>query len=231
MKINCPECRVPVAAEDVNLETGLAKCRTCNNVFRFADAPELAPQQAVRARPPVEKPRSVVAFERDGVLTLEYRWFTLKYIFLTFFCLVWNGFLVFWYAIALRTGSAMMLLFPLIHVAAGLFITYVTIVGYVNTTTVEIDRSRIRVRHHPLPWGRRVELGAADVAQLFCQEKISRGRNGVTYTYDLVAVMRGGTRKKVISGLDYAELPLYLEQHAEAWLKIRDEPVQGELAR
>jgi hypothetical protein len=219
-----------VAAEDVNLGTGLARCRTCNNVFRFDNAPELAASTA-RARPRVEKPRSVVTTDANGELTVQYRWFSLKYIFLTIFCLFWDGFLVFWYAIALRGGNPIMILFPIIHVIAGIVITYATVAGYVNTTTLQIDGSRLRVRHHPLPWGRAVELGAGDVKQLFCEEKISRGRNGPSYTYNLNALLRNGTRKKVISGLDTADLPLYLEQHCEEWMRITDEPVAGELAR
>jgi hypothetical protein len=90
MKIICPSCRVPVAAEDVALDTGLAKCRTCNNVFRFADDPALA-VPAVRPRPLVGRPPNVVASETNGELTVKYRWFSPKYIFMAFFCLFWNG--------------------------------------------------------------------------------------------------------------------------------------------
>jgi hypothetical protein len=231
MKIICPSCHVPVAAEDVNLDNGLAKCRTCNNVFRFADAPELAAQPGMRPRPPMQKPGSVVQREVGGELTLEYRWFSPRYLFLAFFCLFWDGFLVVWYMIALRSGNAVMVLFPILHVAVGLAITYATIAGFVNTTTVRIDLSRIRVRHHPLPWTRTIDLPAVSVKQLFCQEKITRGRYGPQYSYELVALMQDGTRKKLLAGQDHPELPLYLEQHAESWLRLRDEPVIGELAR
>jgi hypothetical protein len=230
VKIVCPNCRVPVAAEDVNLATGLAKCRTCNNVFRFDDQPELAPS-TVRARPRAEKPRSVVSTEANGELVVQYRWFSAKYIFLLLFCLFWDGFLVVWYALALGSGNALMVLFPLIHVAAGIAITYATIAGFVNTTTVRIDGSRLSVRHHPLWWGKPVELGIVQVKQLFCEEKISRGRNGVSYTYNLNALLHDGVRKKLVSGLDTPEIPMYLEQNAEQWMKIRDEPVVGELPR
>jgi len=230
MKILCPSCRVPVAAEDIALDTGLAKCRTCNNVFRFADDPALA-APAARARPPAGRPRSVATWEDAGGLTVQYRWFSPKYLFMAFFCLFWNGFLVFWYAMALASGDVIGLVFPILHVAAGIFITYMTIAGFVNTTTLRIDPWRLRVSHHPLPWGRPVELEVGDVQQLFCDEKVSRGRNGPSYTYNLNALLRDGTRRKVISGLDAAELPLFLEQHAEEWMGIQDEPVRGELPR
>jgi hypothetical protein len=230
MKIVCPSCRVPVAAEDVALDTGLAKCRTCNNVFRFADDPALASPPA-RPRALVGRPPNVVAAETSGELVVTYRWFSPKYIFMAFFCLFWNGFLVFWYAMALSSGDQLALLFPLLHVAAGIFITYMTIAGFVNTTTLRIDGYRLRVTHHPLPWGRAVDLGIGDVQQLFCDQKISRGRNGVSFTYNLNALLRDGSRRKVVSGLDTPELPIYLEHHAEEWLGIRDEPVAGELPR
>ena len=230
MKILCPSCRVPVAAEDVALDTGLAKCRTCNNVFRFDNLAGLA-APAVRPRQNVGRPHSVVSFEEDGGLTVRYRWFSPKYIFLLIFCLFWDGFLVVWYAMAWGSGNTIMLVFPLLHVAAGIFITYWTIAGFVNTTTLRIDPYRLRVTHHPLPWGRPVQLEVGDVHQLFCDEKVTRGKNGPSYTYNLNALMRDGSRRKVVSGLDSPDLPVFLEQHAEEWMRIQDEPVAGELPR
>jgi len=230
MKILCPSCRVPVAAEDIALDTGLAKCRTCNNVFRFDNAPELA-APAARPRPVAGRPRSVVTSDANGALTIKYRWFSAKYIFLVFFCLFWDGFLAAWYAVALTTGNVMGLVFPILHVVIGIAVTYATIAGLVNTTTLRIDGYRLRVIHHPLPWGRAVDLGIGDVQQLFCDERMTRGRYGASYTYNLNALLRDGTRRKVISNLDAPELPIYLEQHAEEWMGIRDEPVSGELTR
>ena len=231
MKIICPSCHVPVAAEDVELSTGLAKCRTCNNVFRFSDVPDLAPWGAARPRPPMEKPRSVIAADANGMLTLRYRWFTPKYFMLAFFCLFWDGFLIFWYTIAFNVRNPIMVFFPILHVVVGILITYATVAGFVNSTTVRIDGSRLRVDHHPLPWSRRLDLGIGDVKQLFCDETISQGRYGYSRTYSLNALMSNGARKKILANLDTPELPLYLEQHAEAWLRIRDEAVIGELAR
>ncbi len=230
MKIPCPECRVPVAADDVNLSTGLAKCRTCNNVFRFDNHPELAAAPA-RRRPLAAKPPSVAVSDFAGELTIRYRWFSPKYIFLTFFCIIWNGFLLFWYGMALAAGNLLMLAFPLLHVAAGVWLTYMTIAGYLNTTTVTIDGSRLSVKHGPVPWPGNLTLSTLEVQQLFCEEKISRGKNGPSYSYNLVALLLNGGRKKIVSGLDTPEVPVWLEQHAEQWMNIQDEAVVGEFAR
>lgn len=226
MKIPCPDCRIPVAADDVNLETGLAKCRTCNSVFRFDNHPGLAE----RRRAPVMKPGHVETYEGAGELTIRYRWFSPKYLFLAVFCLIWNGFLLFWYAMAFASGNAIMMLFPLLHVAAGIFLTYTTFAGFLNATTVTLDGSQLSVRHGPLPWPGNLKLSTLEVQQLFCEEKITRGRNGLSYSYNLVALLLDGSRRKVVSGLDAPELPLWLEQHAEGWMKIQDEAVVGEFA-
>ena len=179
----------------------------------------------------MEKPKNLVMRDGGGELTLEYRWFSIKYILLAVFCLFWMGFLAVWYAVAFASGSWIMAALPAIHLAIGLGLTYATIAGFVNTTTIRIDGSRMTVRHHPLPWPGNTQLANAEVQQLFCQEKINRGRNGVSYTYSVNALLHDGTRKRVVSDLDAPELPIFLEQHAEAWMKIADTPVPGEFAR
>jgi hypothetical protein len=229
MKIDCPSCRVPVAADDVNLETGFAKCRTCNSVFRFDSLPGLA--APAKARPLAGKPQNVVMRESGGELTIAYRWFSLKYIFLTLFCVFWMGFLAVWYLFAFATRNWIIAALPALHLAVGLGLCYATVAGFVNTTTIRIDGSRLSVRHHPLPWRGNREIAAADVKQLYCEQKVTRGRNGVSYSYDLGALLRDGARKTIVSGIDSPDLPLYLEQHAESWMRITDQPVAGEFAR
>ena len=231
MKVVCPNCRVPVAAEDIDLSSGLAKCRTCNNVFRIAEAaPELAAAPA-RVRPDVERPANITLAQSAEGLAIDYRWFTPKYLFLALFCLIWDGFLVTWYGLAVGSGNWLVLVFPILHVAAGIAITYVTIAGFLNTTSVRISRDRLRVWHHPIPVGRAVDLAIGDVKQLFCEEKRYRSKYGWRYSYDLMAVLGGGTRKRLLANIATPQLPTYLEQHAEAWLGIRDEPVVGEYWR
>jgi hypothetical protein len=40
--------------------------------------------------------------------------------------------------------------------------------------------------------------------------------------------MHDGSRKTIIDGADAPDLPQFLEQHAEAWMKIANTPVAGE---
>ncbi|HEX2094262.1 MAG TPA: hypothetical protein VHG28_17795 [Longimicrobiaceae bacterium] len=232
MHLHCRSCGTQIQADDVNLDTGLAKCRSCHAVFRFDTEPELAGGGISNSRARVEMPRSVARDILGGQLTFRHRWFSWKIVFLTFFCLFWDGFLVVWYGLAFAGDAPLLFkLFPLIHVAVGVGLTYYTIAGYVNSTTVTLDRGHLTVRHGPLPWPGGLDLDTSQFRQLYCEEKVTRGRNGPHYSYNLMVVMRDGGRKKLVSGLDTPDVSLFLEQEMEEWLKIRDEPVQGELRR
>jgi hypothetical protein len=157
------------------------------------------------------------------------KWFGWQIIFLTFFAIFWDGFLFFWYSMAFVTGSAIMMLFPLIHVAVGIGITYTALAGWVNTTRITVNQGRIAVRHGPLPWIGQRDLDASDVKQLYSKEKISRGRNSTTTTYEVHAVTHTGKNVKLLSGLESSEQALYIEQEIERYFRIEDAPVKGQI--
>jgi hypothetical protein len=228
MEIACPTCRVRVAAEDLARDAGVATCRSCNTTFRFGETTAPAAPSSPDTR--VERgPRGVVASATNEALTLKYRWFEPSYLFFAVFCLVWDAALVSWYTAVLPYGELGPLLYPFPLVAVGVAATYSALAGFVNSTTLRIDGDRLRVSHHPLPWSRAVELESGDVQQLFCDRTSSRGWDSPAWAYNLNAMLRDGSRLKVVSGLDSAALPVFLEDHAEAWMGIRDEAVAGEL--
>lgn len=229
MKIVCPTCRVPVAADDVDLATGTARCRTCGSAFRFDAAPELAPPAA--RRPLSGTPRGVTVSATGDTLTIRQRWFGRSTFVLLFITLGWNAVLAFVYTSAWRRGDVLEMVFPILHVIAGVILVYATIASFLNTTVITIDRSWLRVRTGPVPAARAVNLPAGSLKQLFCEKKVSRQGRTPSTRYSLVALMSDGTRTRVIDGVDSPDLPLFLEEHAEAWMKIADAPVAGELAR
>ena len=121
-------------------------------------------------------------------------------------------------------------LFPLIHVSVGLGLTYSLLAGLLNTTLVGIRGDDFFVRHGPVPWrGSRV-LPVKSITQLFCEEKVSRSKNGEARTYNLSAILDGGERVQLLSGLPKVEQALFLEQVFEERLGITDVEVAGEVA-
>ena len=225
MRLTCPACASDVHADDIHPEQGIAACRGCKSVFRLGSP-------SSRATAP--RPKSIQESRSGARLTFRRRWWSLKIIFMTFFCIAWFGFLAVWYLMSSTVDEdpvrGVMMLFPIIHVAAGLWVLYYTLAGYVNTTTVELDRGYLSVRHGPLPWPGAGEIPTSSLKQLFCTRHEHRTKNGIHFTYRLNALLGDGRTRKIVSGLDAPDVPLYLEQQLEEFLRIPDARVPGEMA-
>jgi hypothetical protein len=162
----------------------------------------------------------------------SYRWFSPGFIFLAIFALFWDGFLVFWYSIATsQEAPLMMLLFPVVHVAVGIGVTYTALAGFYNRTLVCVGGGKLTIRHTPLPWPGNRELQAADLTQLYSEERIIRSRNGVQLKYQLNAITRENRKVALLRNLTAPDQVRFLERTIEESLGITNAPVQGELPR
>jgi hypothetical protein len=164
------------------------------------------------------------------------KWFGFKFIFLTLFAIVWDGFLIFWYVTAFLSfaggaGELLMLLFPLLHVALGIGLTYYVLTGYLNSTVIDVDFNSITVEHGPLPfWGNK-QVVSKMIAQLYCKRDDTLGNRGFYNAngYAVHAITVDRRNIKLLSGLDNSEQALFIEQEIESFLKIEDKPVKGEI--
>ena len=234
-ELRCKRCGVHIHAEDVHADLGIAKCRACHAVMDLLarEPAERSPEKPV-GRADIAIPKRFTVEQQGSTLSIEWRWFTLTAIFLIFFCCFWDGFLVLWYGIALSSGEAplMALLFPLIHVTVGAGLSWYTLALLLNHTRLEVGSGMLRVRHAPLPWPGNRELPATSIEQLYCVEVVHRGKNGTSYTYNLMAALRaGGKPLKLIGRMERPEQALFLEQRIESFLGMEDRPVPGELRK
>ncbi len=237
MHLTCRDCGATIPAEDINIERGIAKCRACNAVLDVEEALRGSGETVpATTRPRVPQPPGIKVEDLGEGLRLTRRWFTWGVLVLTFFCIAWDSFLVFWYWMALGMGggpfSWLAIIFPVCHVAVGVGLTYLTLSLYLNRTVLEVNNGRLTVRSGPLPWPGNRDLDVSELEQLYCQENSSRNRNGSTsYSYNVCAVLKGGREAKLLSSLDNREQALFVEQFVEAYLGIEDRRVGGELPR
>lgn len=230
MPVTCPNCRSVIPAEDVELTTRLAKCRGCDEVFAL-DVPAAAPEPRAERMPPV--PTGVRVTDDGFTRRLEYRWFTPAAFFLVFFCIAWDGFLVFWYTMAVGGGGKaggfqwLAVLFPIAHVAVGVGLTYFTLCLFVNRSTVTVADT-LRVRHGPLPWPGNVTLPAEAVTAVYCEEVVRTGKRGPNYSYTVKAVADDVRAVTLLSGLDTLPRAKFFELKLEEWLNLPPKAVPGE---
>lgn len=180
---------------------------------------------------PVQMPAGFDVRQRGDGVVVTRRWFSLKYVVLVLFCLFWDGFLFHWYSRGIGSGAPLIfLLFPLIHVAVGVALTYTTIAGFVNKTDIALTGGRLSVRHYPLWWPGAKTIAATSIAQLYCEEREHRTRRGnTTLTYSVHAILHGGSRIPIITDMEQPNHAAFIEQELERALGIQDRPVAGEM--
>ena len=226
----CRYCAAPLAAADVNVQLAVARCGNCHAVFSFADEARER-LEAPQERPRVPMPKGYSTSRDGGMLTITRRWLSPATYALLVFCIFWDGFLVVWYAGAITAGDVAFALFPIVHVAAGVFLTYSLIAQFTNATTLYVGGGALKVRHGPLPWPGKKDIPTTGLSQVWAVEREHRRKRGYSYTYEVRAKERAGTEHTLMKSLTNAEQAIFLEQQIEGHLRIEDKPGPGELRR
>ena len=222
MALSCRVCGAPFQAADLDHERQLARCAHCDTL---ADL-----QETTRSRPAVPLPERFTVDQDHRRLEIHWAWRNPIHVFLAFFSLAWNGFLVVWFSMSLLAGPLAILLwlFASVHVLVGVGLGWWAIAGLFNTTTLTVDAMHLRVHHGPIPWPGNLELRTAELDQLYAKQKTTKTKNGVSVSYELRAIVRGKDRL-VVRGLTEDLQALWLEQELEGRLGLIDAPVIGEL--
>jgi hypothetical protein len=120
------------------------------------------------------------------------------------------------------------MVFPILHVLAGIYITYLAISGLLNKTVIKASPHEISIKVSPIAlWGENKTFSTKDLRQLYVVEEKIRGKNGYSYSYVLKAVDFQQKSTKLLT-VDNSEEAVFLENKLEEVCRISDEPVEGE---
>jgi hypothetical protein len=236
MQINCKNCGTRISSENINLSTMFAKCASCDSVFSFQETVKPNDNDDAFSRSktfaePLPLPKRITLEKTGSQLIIKRRWFSLSNVFLTFFVVFWDTFMIVWFSISIATGAWPMAAFGSLHAGVGIWLTYRVLANYLNTTEVVVDNRQVSVRHYPLPWPGNKVIPASTIEQLYCKSVIHRGKNSVSYSYEVHTILSDKTHTKFIGGLEESEQALYIEQEIEDFLRIENTPVRGEMGR
>lgn len=191
--------------------------------------------------PPVPMPNGIDLQRGAGTIRITRRWFSPVHIFLLVFAIIWNTIVFGFFGVAMIGGGGIFGLFMLPFFAAGAFVAYSAITGFVNSTTIDLSNGALSVVHKPLPWPGATTIPSGEITQLYSVERVhhhssssSGGRRSTStsYTYE-VRVIHGSENRetKLVSGLGEANQALFIEYTIEHHLGIVDRAVRGEIRR
>lgn len=165
--------------------------------------------------------------DRDAMI-IRRKWFSPLAIFLAFFATFWNGFMIVWMTMALRSEAWPMAAFGSIHACVGIGLAYYCLASFLNTTDISVDPNYLQVRHYPLPWGKRKKIRVHEIKQLYSKEHVTRNKNGMSVSYRLYVITNDNREKRLLSGLQELSHARFMEREIENILGLEDLPVAGE---
>jgi len=233
-ELTCKRCGAPIKEQNIHWDLAMARCSHCGTVFGIKGQADGRQQNTAVSykRQSVPMPKQMQISDDGIALEIVYRWFSSKFIFLIFFTIFWNMFLLFWHGTTLVASHKWaMSLFALPHTLISIGLIYYTVAGFLNYTIIHVELGELSIRHRPLPWPGHKQLMATNIEQLYSREKVSRSRNGINYSYQVYAILHNGTKEKLLGGFSDPDQALYVEQELERHLRIQDRPVRGEIPR
>jgi len=170
-------------------------------------------------------------YENVDELYIKYKWSRVAGIALGAFALFWNGFLAVWYGIAFAGGAPLItFLFPILHLAAGIFIGHQALSMLFNTSEITVSQGQLSIEHRPIPaFKGNKYYPTAEIDQFYIKQKT--GNKGKKY-YEFRCKMIDGKDIKLISNTGMSpEKMKELEAQLERYIGITDHPVEGEYGR
>ena len=225
MPLDCPSCHAPLGAKDVRLELALATCQSCGAVH---DLSKRGAREPLSLRPRRMLPKRLRIDTVGECTRISWRWFDPRqHLFMAGWCLFWDALILgaYYQEFHKREPSLLALSFPLLHLIAGLCVTYYTLAGFLNRTRIEVEQARLCIHHGPLPWKGNLELRGRPLTQLYVRDTSTAKQK----SYGLMGLDRDGYEVRLLSGLDDQEFALALEREVERHLGIEEAPVKGAL--
>ncbi|MBI4614909.1 MAG: hypothetical protein HY720_14960 [Planctomycetes bacterium] len=233
IQVACPKCGQVVRASDMDLGNLLARCSHCDVVFPFESdldsLVQLEEPRGVPGGPEAPPPRGLFVQHSPAELRLWWRWLSWSSVVQFAVCIFID---VIWFITGPGAPARWLRNFEelpnaalqIVFAGCCLWANYVAIAALVNGSEIAVSGDSIQVRHGPLPWPGQRRLPMREILRLSCTEHKSQLRQldwGPTYA--LRASMRKGRIITLASGIEKAELALYLAAKIEERLGIGGE--------
>lgn len=231
MHLNCPACRAPIFADDINILKTIAKCKSCSNVFDFNDKIKGSGDLPARYRKEIVIPPGIEVLHLMRELEIMIKWRRSAKTFTLFFAIFWNVFIGIFTLVAFFAGGYFMLAFMIPFILAGIYLIYSSAGYMLNTTYITVDEQRISLTHKPINFliQKDRHFSTTEIKQIFVRKYTVGSTNGnPVYAYAVDMQLQNGKTLNLVKELHSVDYARYIEQEIEYYLKIKDRPVDGE---
>ncbi len=226
--LECPNCKKGILAGDININTGLAKCSSCNIVMELES--ELDKNKPQRKEEIFIIPKGIEMLTVFGELNIEMKWRQSTSLFMMFFTVFWNVMVLPFAIFAILSGEIMMLLGISIHLMVGIGLILWALSALFNTTYITVDERFLKVKHKPFKlFYKEYELEVGQIEQLYVKKYQNGSTNGnPNYAYAVMLRKKDKDEFQLIKGIAKPPQALYIEQEIEKFVGIQDKPMLGE---
>lgn len=206
MRLTCPNCDTTIPAANINVQTMVAVCPTCDTVFSF-QAPGTAAPPSKSKRLRVRIPPHVSINQDGDQLDLHYGWWE-RYGSGKYVVVAVSMITVMWLLLVVTpgviSGTSSLISVPLVMLAlVMLLVVYMPIALVVNQTSFTVDGEHLSIRHRPLPWGfvqRRWRVEEVDFVEARLSGVPDRYNNPMQNLY---VIRRDGVAFRLMTQVDY----------------------------
>lgn len=233
--LDCPVCHSFIGAKDVSLDKSEASCSHCGHHFSFAESIKRDPYR----RPEIFMPDGVEVLKTRSMLDIVVDWYKSapKHAIasMVFSSFIWNIILIPLVIFFLFSGDLLFVIFFSGHVFTGVALIAYLISMFINKTHIQVNEKGIEIEHRPIRrlFNKPKSISRENIKQLYVSrytDKIFKKNKKGVETYALYAILKNNKTVELIKGLN-RETQMYLEQEIETYLKIKDQPIKGEVPR
>lgn len=165
IQLTCPNCHADISAADVNVAIDVAKCSSCNSMFKLS---ELLGSEAKHSKPKVtEMPAGTKIKVQRGLgntteIVFPARGFRSTDLFIMGFATFWVGFVAVWTTFAVM-GSVFFALFSIPFWLAGAAMWVGIINNMREVETIQIDHTSITIQKKRPIMSKRVQYALSEI--------------------------------------------------------------------
>ena len=218
-KVSCPSCEQEVIADNLNLQSSVAKCSNCNVIFSIEKEVESVKLKK-EIKQEIFRPEGIdlFYFKEDLDITVQQHVQGLDAYGIVFFpSLAFLSLLVFF-----GDKHTMSPFIPIAFVLGSLYYLYKVLNYSKNKTYITVNSKSLSIKSRPKNFKKDKNYDASDIDQLYL--KLAGDGSGYYTIYMILDSLEGQKHQKLLT-VNTLSKAKYLEQEIERYLQIEDRVV------